>query len=132
MTQIPKSAMDQTTSIKDYLRTYLRRPKDENTLSSLLTDVGEHYHADRVYIFEFDKDGQTLSNVFEWCREGVSPEIDNLQNVPIENVSDWLVEFEEKGELCIRNVEEEYPMIPTYTRCFPLRTYTALLPHPSL
>ncbi|MBG7610826.1 GAF domain-containing protein, partial [Polaribacter sp. BAL334] len=34
---------------------------------------------------------------FEWCKEGIAPEIDNLQQVPIEYIPQWL-EKHQKGD----------------------------------
>lgn len=46
--------------------------------------VGKTYDVSRVYIFEDTEDGQYCCNTFEWCNEGVTPEIDNLRMVSYE------------------------------------------------
>lgn len=55
------------------------------TLNMILRHLGEHFDVDRCYIFSATNDECTaFSNTYEWCREGITPEIDNLQDLPYE------------------------------------------------
>ncbi|MEG0019532.1 MAG: GGDEF and EAL domain-containing protein, partial [Oscillospiraceae bacterium] len=54
---------------------------------SVLELVASHFYFERGYIFETSSDGKTTSNTFEWCADGIAPQRDNLQNLPIEIVS---------------------------------------------
>lgn len=54
-------------------------------INQALRFVGENFDVSRVYIFEDSVDGAYCSNTFEWCAEGVTPEIDTLQNVSYED-----------------------------------------------
>ena len=61
------------------------------------------------------KDRGVFNNSFEWCRQGVSPEIDNLQNISIEGMECWFEAFEEQGEFYISSLSEDYhPGTKTY------------------
>ena len=62
-------------------------------INSMLNTIIEHYNADRAYIFEFDWEKDVTRNTYEVCREGVTPEIDNLQNLPIAVVAVWVNNF---------------------------------------
>lgn len=59
-------------------------------VNSMLETILEHYSADRAYIFEFDWTRDVTHNIYEICRDGVTPEKDNLQNLPIEVVALWV------------------------------------------
>lgn len=60
----------------------------EKAVNHMLAELGSIIHADRLYILETD--GKKVSNTFEWCREGVKPEIDTLQNLPYdEYIGGW-------------------------------------------
>lgn len=61
----------------------------EETIRNSLAKIGRFVGADRAYIFSYDFDNKTTSNTFEWCEYGISPEIGNLQNVPIGITLDW-------------------------------------------
>lgn len=63
-------------------------------VNSMLETILEHYSADRAYIFEFDWKRDVTHNTYEICRDGVTPEKDNLQNVPIEVVALWVDNFQ--------------------------------------
>jgi diguanylate cyclase (GGDEF)-like protein/PAS domain S-box-containing protein len=62
------------------------------TIDEVLQQLGQGIDADRVYLFENRTDPQSgeihTSQRAEWCRAGVTPEIDNpaLQNLPIQSV----------------------------------------------
>lgn len=59
-------------------------------VNSMLQTIIEHYDADRAYIFEFDWANGVTHNTYEICRPGVTPEKDNLQNLPIAVVALWV------------------------------------------
>ena len=83
----------------DIASTYINLdPKDvENTINRSLEKMGLFVAADRSYIFDYDFDKATTSNTYEWCHEGIDPEISNLQKVPIAFFPQW-VEQHQKGE----------------------------------
>jgi PAS domain S-box-containing protein len=83
----------------DIASTYINLdPKDvENTINNSLQKMGLFVSADRSYIFDYDFEAATTSNTYEWCNEGVEPEISNLQDVPMEFFPQW-VEQHQKGE----------------------------------
>lgn len=76
-------------------------------VNQFLYNVGSYYKAARTYIFEFDLINQTTNNTFEWCGAGVSKEIDNLQNIPLEIVADWIKKFENGDAFSISSLDQE-------------------------
>lgn len=71
-------------------------------IQTTLARIGTFLGVDRVYLFDYNHTEQTTSNTYEWVAEGISPEIDNLQNIPYEYVTVW-TETHFKGE----NIEVE-------------------------
>ncbi len=49
-------------------------------VQSILAMVGEMFDASRVYVFENMENKEVCSNTFEWCGEGVEPQMEGLQN----------------------------------------------------
>ncbi|MEZ4909531.1 MAG: PAS domain S-box protein [Saprospiraceae bacterium] len=100
---LAQEALDQELKLQEALidiaSTYINLdPKDlENTINLSLQKMGLFVASDRAYIFYYDFQGGTTSNVYEWCNEGIPPEIDNLQNVPLEFIPQW-VEKHKSGE----------------------------------
>ena len=70
----------------------------DDAINASLAEVGRFSGADRVYVFLFGADGTTMNNTHEWCAEGVSPQIDNLKNLPCEMFPWWMEKFY-KGEI---------------------------------
>jgi PAS domain S-box-containing protein len=62
----------------------------DRAINEALGDMGRFVDADRAYLFNYDMEAETASNTHEWCGEGVSPEIDNLQNLPFAMIPDWI------------------------------------------
>jgi PAS domain S-box-containing protein len=62
----------------------------DQAINEALGDMGRFVDADRAYLFDYDMAAETASNTHEWCNEGVSPEIHNLQNLPFELIPDWI------------------------------------------
>ena len=58
----------------------------DHTLSTLgrLSGVG------RSYLFTYDWDQQTATNTHEWCAPGVRPVIDDLQQVSVARMQEWV------------------------------------------
>ncbi len=69
----------------------------EKDINSALCEIGEFVEADRSYIFDYDFRRQVCINTYEWCREGIEPQIDNLQAVPLSEIPYW-VDAHVKGE----------------------------------
>ena len=65
----------------------------EETIAKVLQTILDYYDGNRGYIFEFDWETGLTSNTFEKCNIGVSSEIDNLKDVPIETVCVWVKEI---------------------------------------
>ena len=53
----------------------------KETLTDLLSCLGEELSCDRIAIFEMRED-DTFDNTYEWCKEGVAEEKNLLQNQP--------------------------------------------------
>lgn len=84
----------------------------EGDMAPMFSKIGDFFEADRVYIFQVTSDN-LMNNTHEWCAEGVSPEIDNLQGFPIEYIDHWLPYFEKRDSYILYDIEEARDM-PDY------------------
>jgi PAS domain S-box-containing protein len=76
-----------------------------DAINRLLTLIGEQLEVDRVYIFNYDFEKNTTTNTFEWCAEGISHEIDNLQDVPVELFPEWVSTHLKGGIVTLSDVD---------------------------
>ncbi len=85
----------------------------ENTINSSLAEMGKFADADRAYIFEYDWSRNITRNTYEWCKEGISPQIDNLQNLNIK-LLEAFVESHKSGKVFfladVHSLPEDNPL----------------------
>jgi PAS domain S-box-containing protein len=62
----------------------------DQAVNAAIAQMGTFTASDRVYIFDYDFKKEIMINTFEWCSEGTSPEIENLQEVPNALVPEWV------------------------------------------
>ncbi|MBE6962929.1 MAG: diguanylate cyclase [Ruminococcaceae bacterium] len=82
----------------------------EATVNELLAHIGMQFNVSRAYIFENNDDNTTCSNTFEWCNEGVHPEIKNLQNISYEaDIPGWREAFDENNLIYCSDISQLTP-----------------------
>lgn len=78
----------------------------EEAIMEGLRELGESCLASRAYVFLLSEDGQTMSNVYEWCAPFVSPEKDNLQDLPVTIFPWWMEKLKKNEMILIEDVEK--------------------------
>ncbi|MBV5343619.1 PAS domain S-box protein, partial [bacterium] len=73
-------------------------------LHTTLTRIAKFLNADRSYIFEIHDTGDLMSNTYEWCNDGISAEIDNLKDIPLEVFPEWLKSMQHHRNVIIPSV----------------------------
>jgi len=58
----------------------------DNIIDQALAAFGEFCDVDRCYLFEFGEQEGCMSNTHEWVAAGVTPFIDELQNIPTDTM----------------------------------------------
>ncbi len=78
---------------------YINLPTEDfkPAIQRSLCDLGEFVGADRAYVFSYDFDRQVAQNTYEWCAEGIEPQIDKLGALPLSDIPDF-VEAHRLGE----------------------------------
>ena len=97
-------------TLMDLATKYINLPieKMDVTINESLQQIGNFVHVDRVYIFTYDHKSKTASNTYEWCSEGIGPQIDNLQFIPFSSIPFW-IETHAKGDEIIIEKTTELP-----------------------
>lgn len=87
--------------------TYINIPLDEVSLTirSSLEELGKFVKADRAYVFEYDWEKYVCNNTYEWCEDGIEPQIDELQGVDLNYIPQW-VEKHKNG--LVMNIPDVY------------------------
>ncbi|MBR1441313.1 MAG: sensor domain-containing diguanylate cyclase [Lachnospiraceae bacterium] len=100
-----RTAIERDRFINRLLQYAVSANDPETSIHAVLEYLGTELMADRAYIFEENKD-HTFDNTYEWCREGVTPEIGNLQGLPYEGVVDvWYEQYRKDNQILIYDIE---------------------------
>jgi len=81
----------------------------EDKINSSVAELGQHIGVDRVYIFESHDGERFASNTFEWCSEGVEPQIQNLQNLESKMFPWWTEKLRNNENIIIPEVKKLPP-----------------------
>ena len=76
------------------------------SISKMMEAIQLYTNSDRVYVFETNDTGDCFSNTYEFCREGVTPQIYALTNVLAGDMPFWYKEFANGKSVVIENVED--------------------------
>lgn len=88
--------------------TLLAEEQDINkAIDRLLKILNDYFNGDRAYLFEFDYEKQVTNNTYEYAAEGITKEIDVLQNIPLEVIDSWIKKFEETGTFYISSLDKD-------------------------
>jgi signal transduction histidine kinase/DNA-binding NtrC family response regulator/HPt (histidine-containing phosphotransfer) domain-containing protein len=74
-----------------------------------LQTIGESLDADRCYVFQLTADGVLMDNTFEWCREGIEPQIQNLKGLPVTDFPWWMENLRRSQGISIARVADLPP-----------------------
>lgn len=70
--------------INEALRSALMFDTPDEQINEFIRFFGKYIGCDRIYIFEDNKKEHVTNNTYEWCSEGIQPEIDFLQGVDMD------------------------------------------------
>lgn len=92
--------------INEALRSALNYNTPDEQINEFIRFFGRHIGSDRIYIFEDCDERHGTDNTYEWCAEGVIPEIDKLQNVNMDVIEWWYDTFSKGESVIITDVED--------------------------
>lgn len=84
----------------------VRAANIDKEIESGLEAVGSFLTVDRSYIFLLDDESASMSNTHEWCAEGISPEKDNLTDLPVSIFPAWMETLQKFQNIFIPVVAE--------------------------
>lgn len=79
-------------------------------INNLLEKIGHFTKADRAYIVD-EKDG-CYYNTYEWCNEGIEPQINQLQNLRAEDMPYWIPKLSSGESIFIEDLENVKKTMP--------------------
>jgi len=74
-------------------------------LDTILEKIGLFSGVDRAYYFTLNHEARTCSNLNEWCKPGVEPQIEYLQDVSFDLVPKWMENMVQGNAIYIEDLE---------------------------
>ncbi len=84
---------------------YMPHNKMEDTITESLSLLAGYSGAQRAYIFFLDDETATAQKRFEWCEKGVPPHLEDLANLPMENLEPWLKDLAKGKNVYFRDMQ---------------------------
>lgn len=75
----------------------------DDVIDSALKRMGQFCGCDRTYVFQ-ESGKDLISNMYEWCADGIDSMKDLLQHVPAEMADPWLQGFRTEGHFYIPDI----------------------------
>ena len=97
----------QEQAIQDFMHNCLVMRKEEQIIDNILTELGKHYDADCVSVFEVNEANTHISNRFQWCGEGIASTLDKQQNLRLDGLAQWLSWLAEQGTFFLSAADSE-------------------------
>lgn len=106
-----KKRLERDNILVDCIRELYRNHDFMQAAKNVLEQIGKLFLAERSYIFLFH--GDSFSNIAEWCKTGITPQIDHLQNLPKSEYSIWFDMFEKQDSIVIDDVQKLKDTMPS-------------------
>lgn len=108
--QVLKNTLEAEQMVMKCVRILYQEHNLSVSIPKVLENLGHFFTADRAYLFRIHD--ELAYNEFEWCAEGIKPQKEFLQNLPISTVTRWLPTFNEQDCIILESLEavkEDYP-----------------------
>ena len=81
----------------------------DSSINKSMAEIGVFVKVDRVYIFDYNHESETASNLYEWCEFGIKPQIENLQHIPFSEIPFWVSTHFAGEPIIVSNTKEIAP-----------------------
>lgn len=108
--QMLKNTLEAEQMVMECVRTLYQEHELAVSIPVVLECLGRSFTADRTYLFTMN--GDLAYNDYEWCREGISSQKDQLQALPVSMVTRWLPALNQNECIILENLESvkrDYP-----------------------
>ncbi len=92
--------------INKAMRSALSYDTTDEQINEFIRFFGKHIGSDRIYIFEDNLERHVTNNTYEWCADGIVPQINFLQNVDMDIIRWWYDSFDEDKSVIISDIEK--------------------------
>lgn len=81
----------------------------DKVINDALQKIGNFCEVDRSYVFLIKDDNKSMDNTHEWHAPGISPQIQNLKNLPVSSFPWWMNKMQTFEHIYIKKVADLPP-----------------------
>lgn len=130
MTGNSRQSSSHEQAIRKFLKDYSNRQNGIFDIQDVLQKVCEYYESDRSFVFELNSDGSAVSNTYEYCKDGISPEMSNLSSIELCVCDREIKELEDKGEMYVEFSSDKSALSSTFLTLLANNGYESLMAVP--
>ena len=108
------SLLYQQNSLSYSLLAFLQSDDITQIINKILADLLKQTKGDRTYIFEIDREHKVQSCIYEATAEGISQELDFLQDVPWDDSLWWDRKISEQRSIILNTLDDMPPEAKVY------------------
>ena len=126
------SLLYQQNSLSYSLLAFLQSDDITQIINKILADLLKQTKGDRTYIFEIDREHKVQSCIYEATAEGISQELDFLQNVPWDDSLWWDRQISEKRSIILNTLDDMPPEAKIYRDTLEMQDIKSVMAVPLL
>ena len=108
------SLLYQQNSLSYSLLAFLQSDDITQIINKILADLLKQTKGDRTYIFEIDREHKVQSCIYEATAEGISQELDFLQDVPWDDSFWWNSQITDRKSIILNTLDDMPPEAKVY------------------
>ena len=126
------SLLYQQNSLSYSLLAFLQSDDITQIINKILADLLKQTKGDRTYIFEIDREHKVQSCIYEATAEGISQELDFLQDVPWDDSLWWDRQISEKRSIILNTLDDMPPEAKVYRETLEVQDIKSVMVVPLL
>ncbi len=126
------SLLYQQNSLSYSLLAFLQSDDITQIINKILNDLLKQTKGDRTYIIEIDREHKVQSCIYEATAEGISQELDFLQNVPWDDSLWWDRQISEKRSIILNTLDDMPPEAKIYRDTLEMQDIKSVMAVPLL
>lgn len=96
-----------SSTLNQCVKVLLAEDDIDHSFHNLFEIINRYFDGDRTYLFEVAPDKNKIDNTYEYVKEGITPQIQNLQGLDLSVIDGWMEYFKKDKPYYMSKLEQE-------------------------
>lgn len=96
-----------SSTLNQCIKVLLSEDDIDRSIHNLFEIINRYFDGDRTYLFEVASNKDKIDNTYEYVKEGITPQIQNLQGVDLSVIDGWMECFKKDQPYYMSKLEQE-------------------------